>query len=372
MNVTRRKLLAASSALLLPSLLAHGQEAEKAGDSEANSSSKAPEQTTFNEFTPQSERGIRRGDEWLMKTMHRDGGCGVDIGQPTDIGCTAMVGLALMSQGNTPVEGPRSREVQRILSFLLRATDNMPQDDITSVVGTQLQNKIGRHAHSFFAATFLAEVIGEGWDTEPVRDALKKVVTAIVGSQSASGNWGDQSWAPMLGTVMGWVSLRAAHMAGMKVGGSPDLTAKHLVQQMQTQLAQQQQSWMHTLYKNATGIRVLYALGMDDDPVAKKGFRRRGGVHQAGQHGLFAGRRRGVSGVPPDHRDDAPKGWRRLGDVVSHGAGQDRRRGKQRRELDRPPLHHQPHVLHGGGDPGAQCAQSVSADLAGVRTLNDQ
>jgi hypothetical protein len=58
----------------------------------------------------------------------------------------------------------------------------------------------------------------------------------------------------------------------MKVGGSPDLTAKHLEQQMQTQLAQNQGSWMHTLYKNATGIRVLYALGMDDDPVAKKAF----------------------------------------------------------------------------------------------------
>ena len=27
---------------------------------------------------------------------------------------------------------------------------------------------------------------------------------------------------------------------------------------------------MHTLYKNATGIRVLYAMGMDDDPIAKK------------------------------------------------------------------------------------------------------
>ena len=54
--------------------------------------------------------------------MHRDGGCGVDIGQPPDIGCTAMVGLALMAQGNTPVEGPRSREVQRIVSFILRAT----------------------------------------------------------------------------------------------------------------------------------------------------------------------------------------------------------------------------------------------------------
>lgn len=232
-----------------------------------------PEESNFfPEFTPQSERAVRKADEWLMKTMHRDGGCGVDIGQPTDIGCTAMVGLALMAQGNTPIEGPRSREVQRIVSYILRAAETMPNDDVTSQQGTQLQNKIGRHAHSFFAALLLAEVIGEGWDTEPVRHALKKIIAAIVATQTPDGHWGNQSWAPTLGTVMGWVALRASHYAGMKVGGSQELTAKHLVQQMSSQLAQHQGSWMHTLYKNATGVRVLYALGMEDEAVSKKAF----------------------------------------------------------------------------------------------------
>jgi len=264
MSISRRSLLAAAPAaalpLVLPSILG-SQEPAKAPPAEAKA---------WQEFTPQSDRAVQRGDEFLMKTLGRNGGCGVDIGQPDDIGCTAMVGLALMAQGNTPVEGPRSREVQRILTYMLQKTENMPTDDITSQTGTQLQNKIGRHAHSFFAATFLAEVIGEGWDTEPVRTALRRLVTAIVGSQTNQGHWGDQSWAPMLGTVMGWVSLRAAHYAGIKVGGSPDLTAQYLVRQMQSQLAQQQGSWMHTLYKNATGIRVLYALGMDNEPIAKK------------------------------------------------------------------------------------------------------
>jgi hypothetical protein len=269
MLLTRRKLLRAVPAAALPLVwpnLGPGQQPAAADPPKPSATEAKP----WTEVTPQSERAIARGDEWLLKTLHRDGGSGVDIGQPTDIGCTAMVGLALLAQGNTPVEGPRSREIQRIVSFLIRTTENMPADDITSQMGTQLQNKIGRHAHSFFAATFLAEVIGEGWDTEPVRAALKRVVAAIVSSQAASGNWGDQSWAPMLGTVMGWVALRAAHYAGIKVGGSPDLTAKHLVQQMQVNLAQHQGSWMHTLYKNATGIRVLYALGMEEEAIAKK------------------------------------------------------------------------------------------------------
>ena len=231
------------------------------------------EPKSFNEFTPQSEKAVRKGEDFLMKTMHRDGGCGVDVGQPQDIGCSAMVGLALMAQGNTPVEGARSREVQRIVSYILRAAEVMPNDDITAQQGTQLQNKIGRHAHSFFAALFLAEVIGEGWDTEPVRDGLKKIIAAIVGTQTPEGHWGNQSWAPTLGTVMGWVALRASHYAGLKVGSSPDITAKHLVQQMSTSLNQNQGSWMHTLYKNATGIRVLYALGMENEAVAKNAFK---------------------------------------------------------------------------------------------------
>ena len=274
MSLSRRRFVAASSAGLAASVSALAHAALVRGQEPAAPLPKAAtgEPQSFNEFTPQSERAVSRGDEWMIKTMHRDGGCGVDIGQPTDIGCSAMVGLALMAQGNTPVEGPRSREVQRILSFILRATENMPQDDITSMTGTQLQNKIGRHAHSFFAALFLAEVIGEGWDTEPVRTGLKRVVAAIVRSQTAQGHWGDQSWAPMLGTVMGWVSLRATHYAGMKVGNSPEITAKHLVDQMRVNLAQHQGSWMHTLYKNATGIRVLYSMGLEHEAVAKKAF----------------------------------------------------------------------------------------------------
>jgi hypothetical protein len=149
----------------------------------------------------------------------------------------------------------------------------MPSDDITNQVQTQLQNKIGRHAHSFFAATFLAEVVGEGWDVDPPREALKKVIEAIVGAQTPEGNWRGESWAPILGTVMGWISLRAADFAGIKVGGSPEKVAQHLIRSMQQNLAQVNGSWMHTLYKNATGIRVLYALGMENEEIAKRGFK---------------------------------------------------------------------------------------------------
>lgn len=262
MTLSRRQMLAASSLALVPYLSSRAF-----GDT-----TDAKDPHAFEEWTRQSERAVGRGVDWLMKTMHRDGGCGIDIGQPPDIGCTSMAGLALLSLGNTPIEGPRSREVRSIVNYLLRQVENMPSDDITSSVQTQLQNKIGRHAHTFFATTFLAEVVGEGYDPEPTQRALKKLADVIVATQT-DGHWGNQSWAPMLGTVMGWVALRAAYQVGIKVGSSPDATADYIIKQMQGNLGNNGGSWMHTLYKNATGIRVLYALGREDEGVAKTAFK---------------------------------------------------------------------------------------------------
>jgi hypothetical protein len=225
----------------------------------------------FEETTPAAERAVERGVDFLLKTMTRDGGCGVDLGQVADIGCTSMVGLALQSMGNTPLEGPYSHELRLLRSYILRITENMPSDDVTNQSGTQLQNKIGRHAHSFFAGLFLSQIVGEGSDVEPSRIALKRVVDAVVRAQTSSGDWGNSSWAPTLGTVMGWVSLRAADFVGIKVGGAPEKTAQNLIKTMSG--AQNNQGWMHELYKNATGIRVLYAMKMEEEQVAKKAFK---------------------------------------------------------------------------------------------------
>ncbi len=261
MLLSRRNLLAASPLLLAPAAFARAAEL----DSSSSSSG-------LQELTEASEKAVRRGNEFMLKTMHRDGGCGVDIGQPPDIGCTAMVGLALMSQGNTPVEGEHSGRIRSIVQFMLRQVENMPKDDITSATQTQLQNKLGRNAHSFFATLFMSQVMGEGNDPELVRPSLRKVVDAVVGAQTSDGNWSGQSWAPTLGTVMGWVALRAADFAGIKVSGAPEKVAQYLIRTMQQQLAQNQGSWMHTLYKNAAGIRVLYAMGKEKEAISVKAF----------------------------------------------------------------------------------------------------
>ena len=224
------------------------------------------------EITDKSLEGVRKGLEWLKRTEGRKGGHGTDINQPDDIGCSAMVGLALLADGSTPSQGPNKTHLRRIVNYLIGCVEAMPNGNITSQQGTQLQNKIGRQAHTFFALLFLSQVCGEIGIHRKTRQAVQKLVDTVVNAQSSRGDWGQESWAPTLGTVMGWTSLRSSHFAGFTVGGSPEKTADHLMQQMKTSL-NSRQHWMHSLYKNATGIRVLYAMGKESEDVSIKAFK---------------------------------------------------------------------------------------------------
>ncbi len=226
----------------------------------------------FEEQTAESIATIKSGIEWLKRTENRQGGHGVDIGQPEDIGCSAMTGLALLANGSTPSQGPHKLHLRRIVNYLIGCVDAMPKGNITSKSGTQLQNKIGRQAHTFFALLFLSQVAGEVNVHNRVGAACAKLADTVVKAQSPRGDWGQESWAPTLGTVMGWTSLRSAHFAGFKVGGSPEKTAEHLMKQMNSNLVRREH-WMHTLYKNATGIRVLYAMGKENEAVSEEAFK---------------------------------------------------------------------------------------------------
>ena len=263
MKMDRRNLLALTPALA--SSLALSRWAIGAAPVNSNDSDEVAS------FTKESEQAANRGIKWLMKALNKDGGTGVDIGMGSDIGCTCMTGLAFMARGNTPVAGPRAGDLRRIRRYILRKVDAMGGNDITSANNTQLQRKIGRHAHSFFATLFLSQILGEGTEPHAVNEALKKIVDVVVKAQTKDGDWGSGSWAPTLGTVMGWVSLRAADFVGVSVGAAPEKTADHLTKKMKTSL-NQNRGWMHELYKNASGIRVLYSMQREEEEIAKRAF----------------------------------------------------------------------------------------------------
>ncbi len=225
-----------------------------------------------NEHTGESRKAITRGLAWLNRTKMAQGGYRVDIGQAEDIGCTAMVGLAMLADGSTPTEGPNKRKLQEIARYLIKKVEVMPQNNISPKKNTQLQSKIGRQAHSFFALLFLTQIAGQSHLRDQTLNSARKLTQAVTSAQLANGGWGTESWAPTLGTVMGWTSLRSANFAGLDVAGSPEKTADYLVKTMEVR-ARQNLHWMHQLYKNAAGLRVLYAMKKDDEEVVKTSFR---------------------------------------------------------------------------------------------------
>ena len=108
----------------------------------------------------------------------------LDITQQDDIGCSAMVGLALLADGSTPNKGENRRQLQDITRYLLEKVRNMPKGNITSKTGTQLQNKIGSQAHSFFALLYLSQVIGEINLNDATLAAATKLKDTVVAAQT--------------------------------------------------------------------------------------------------------------------------------------------------------------------------------------------
>lgn len=206
----------------------------------------------------ETQNSIDRGTRWLMSALNRRG-VGPDIDQPFDLSCTAITGLALLSQGNTPRGGRHSAELRQILEIMLTRIDDFPPSKDRAVELSLVQRKIGRHADLFFAALFLSQTLGESssYDRE-IREKLERLIDVIASSQKDDGTWGEESWAPILGTVMGWESLRASSSCGIKVQASAELAGQALLKKLQIK-SQQETNWMHDFYKTASTIRVLHS-----------------------------------------------------------------------------------------------------------------
>jgi len=217
---------------------------------------------------PATRTAIQRGLTWLVSTIRRDGTVGTDAYQPPDLACTAMVGLTLLAEGSSPRGGPYSQESRRILYGVLDLVNQRPLQAQSLANVTLVQRKIGINADLFLATLYLSEVYFEapGDETE-IRNALVRLVGHICRAQGKDGTWGDESWAPILGTVMGWVCLRSASSAGFEINASAKLVGEALIKKLKAKSLKSEESWMHTFYKDCSSLRVLYSLNYRDDPV---------------------------------------------------------------------------------------------------------
>ncbi len=131
-----------------------------------------------------------------------------------DLAITALVGMAFLSSGSTPTEGPDAQYVQRCITLIL---ENVRSNGALATDGATEQGAIYAHG---FAVTFLAECLGMSSEDERLRVVLEKAVVRIVQAQGENGGW-RYSFQPgeedVSVTACLLTALRACRNAGISV-----------------------------------------------------------------------------------------------------------------------------------------------------------
>jgi len=161
---------------------------------------------------------VKKGLDYLVKGQQDDGGWnqgggwrngngggrveGAKVEDPSDIGNSCFVLLALLRSGSTATEGEYKDAVKKGLKYIIAKVEKADKDSlyITDVRGTQLQSKIGNYVDTFLVNLVLAEFRGKSGDQEKqLVAALEKTMTKIVRHQTADGGFaGNQGWATTL------------------------------------------------------------------------------------------------------------------------------------------------------------------------------
>jgi hypothetical protein len=164
-------------------------------------------------ISPAARQLIDRGLLYLSEKQRPDGSFG--SGQwAGNIAVSALAGLAFLSSGSTPEEGPYSGQLSRIVDYVLSNT---------SASGFVVYQQATSHGPMYdhgFGTLFLAEIYGMT-DRQDVREKLKKAVNLIVYTQNDQGGWRYEPRrvpdADISVTICQIMALRAARNAGIAV-----------------------------------------------------------------------------------------------------------------------------------------------------------
>lgn len=127
------------------------------------------------EITPQSQRALERGLEWLAKNQGAEGNW-----QSNDLGLVSMGALAFLSAGHTPGRGKYGQTVDKALDYVLR---NARPNGLLNIAGQQ------RDMYNHGLAAF---VLGQahGMTGDPrISPVLEKALKVIVDTQCEDGGW---------------------------------------------------------------------------------------------------------------------------------------------------------------------------------------
>jgi squalene cyclase len=175
------------------------------------------------ELSPEVERAISKGLDWVARTQNRAGYWEGNGGQYKPA-MTALAGMALLMEGSTLREGKYSTNIRRAVDWFVERSQRNGL-----LVNPNDQAEAGRYMYGHgFGLLFLASVYGEEEDGERRRrleDVLTRAVQFTVRAQTSRGGWYYTSRADQGGgdadegstTITQVQALRAARNAGIIV-----------------------------------------------------------------------------------------------------------------------------------------------------------
>jgi len=231
--------------------------------------------------TAESDAAVAKGLAFLASSQHTDGhwsaGSGYGGGYPTAM--TSLAGLALLSAGNTPLEGRYALNVRRATDFLIKIAKRNRSGSARGLIANLGESRSCMHGHGF-AMLFLAEVYGMERDISrqaKLKRVLQRAVELTARSQSSRGGW---YYTPNSSSDEGSVTvtqiqgIRACRNAGIK-------TPKKLIAKACDYLAKCSNPDGSINYSfssrsrgrpplTAAAVATLYNAGEYDNPVAIK------------------------------------------------------------------------------------------------------
>ena len=180
------------------------------------------------------EASLNKGMVWMANAQLDNGGWGAgthshqDVRDPhavpADPATTALVGMALLRNGNTLTKGKYAENLKKALDFLLAAVENTPEQSgyITNLKGTQPQAKLGQNIDAILTMQFFTNIISkidkkDCSCIDRIEEALNKCVRKIQQAQDVDGGIRDGGWAPVLQSALANNALESARDVGAKV-----------------------------------------------------------------------------------------------------------------------------------------------------------
>ena len=170
----------------------------------------APRSGPETKVTPELERAVQRGLDYLARTQQPSGAWS-DSGYGQLSGVVGLAMMAFLAHGETADDPKYGPVIRRAVDYIVRT-----QSENGLLAGATLSSPMYSHG---FATLALAEVYGT-IDDPRVGPALKKAVGLIVSSQNRLGGWRynvDSTDADTTVSGAQMVALRAAANAGIEV-----------------------------------------------------------------------------------------------------------------------------------------------------------